>query len=213
MTIDAFIQKLSAVDPWMLLAVLAAPPVFAWLFSKTHGPGDAEFPPRSYVYSALVYLVCVPGIFGATLTAYTLFFVRQNLLKVNLFVYFLPIVSMIATLIVVGRQADWDRLPGVDRLYGLVLVLVVSFGAALAIQKTRIWIFFGGSIGSLLLIALICFAVLKWGSHLLFRSKSARPPRNPPRTQRPAPSPPSSGSSKAAAAEMKRLKKKMGIRD
>lgn len=209
MTIDTFIRTLSTVNPWMLLAILAAPPAFAWGFSKTHEPGEAEVPPRNYVYSVLVYLVCVPGIFGATLTAYTLFFIRQNLLKVNLFVYFLPVVSMIFTLVIVGRQADWDSLPGVDRLYGLVLVLVISFGAALAIQKTRIWIFFGGSIGSLLIIALICFALLKWGSHLLFRPKTARPVPNRSVTTPPA----KPASPKDAEAEMRRLKKKMGIRD
>ena len=46
-----------------------------------------------------------------------------------------------------------------------------SFAIALAIQKTRIWIFFGGSIERLFILAGAIFALLKWSAYMLFRRR------------------------------------------
>ncbi|MNC99374.1 hypothetical protein D3C83_176470 [compost metagenome] len=46
-----------------------------------------------------------------------------------------------------------------------------SFAVALAIQKTRIWILFGGSIQGLFILAAGIFALIRWGAYTLFRSK------------------------------------------
>ena len=80
-----------------------------------------------------------------------------------------PILSMVATLMLAARAVNLDEVPGFDRLWGLMVLLGVSFGIALAITKTRLWILFGGSILTLFLIAAFAFALLKWGAHLLFR--------------------------------------------
>lgn len=208
MTLQELINRIGQVDPRILLAIFAAPPLLAWLLSKCHRYGSGGRPPWRFLYSGLVYLVCIPGLLAGVLVAYHLFFLRQNLLQVNLFVYFLPLLSMIGTLVLVGRQADWADLPGVDRLYALMVILVVTFGVTLAIQKTRIWIVFGGTIRSLLLIALGCFLLLKWASWKLFRSSENR------RFPDDAPSSPARRrSDRAARSELERMKRKMGIRD
>jgi hypothetical protein len=79
---------------------------------------------------------------------------------------------MVATLVVIGRNARWKNLPGVDRLTALISVLAISFSVALFIQKTRVWIIFGGRFTTLIAIALISFVVLKWSLYKLFRKKS-----------------------------------------
>jgi membrane protein implicated in regulation of membrane protease activity len=55
-----------------------------------------------------------------------------------------------------------------------------SFAIALAVQKTNIWIFFGGSIERLFLLAAGVFALLKWGAYRLFRRRD-EPPREQPK--------------------------------
>ncbi len=167
MTIQALIADLERIPPLYLLIAFLSPPLITWLFSLTHGQGAAMRSPLKYLYSGLVYLVCVPGILAGVLVAYSVFFIRQNLLAVNIFVYFLPILAMIATLIIIGRKVSWHRLPGIDRLSALITILVITFGATLAIQKTRIWIFFGGSVKLLILIAIICFVLLKLSTRKL----------------------------------------------
>lgn len=160
MTLQDLIANVSQTDIRVLLAVFAAPPVIAFLLGILHGRGGAS--PWRYCYSMLIYLVCLPGIFAGVLVAYSMFFLRQNLLTVNILVYFLPLACMAATLAVIHQRVDMNRLPGVDRIYALMVMVAVSMAVALAIMKTRIWIVFGGSIASLGIIALICFLLLRW---------------------------------------------------
>jgi len=178
MTTRELIQQAGARPLW-LIAGCVAPPVLAWLCGWLHGRGRGGIAPWKYAYSLLVYLVCVPGISAVVLTAYTLFFTRENLLDVNPLVYALPIASMVATLVLIRKNVDFDQVPGFDRLAGLMVMIGCSFGLALAIQKTNIWVFFGGSIERLFALTLGIFALIKWGTYMLFRSHD-EPKREPP---------------------------------
>lgn len=164
--------------PWWILAVFLVPPVLTWLAGVCHGRENGGKAPWKYLYALLVYLVCVPGVFAAVVTAYSLFFSKENLLDVNLLVYFLPIVAMVATLILMRRNVSFDQVPGFDRLSGLMIMIGGSFAVALAIQKTNIFVVFGGSIERLFALAIALFALIKWGTHLLFRrsDEQKRPP-------------------------------------
>ena len=117
----------------------------------------------------LVYLVCIPGLLAGVLTGYQLFFQRADLLNANIAVYFLPIISMIVTLIFIHKTVNFENVPGFDRISGLIVMIGCSFVIALAIDKTRIWLLFHGSIAMLFALAAGIFALLKWGSYMLFR--------------------------------------------
>ena len=166
--------------PVVLLLGFVAPPVLAWLAGQMHGKDQGKLAPWRYLYSVLVYLVCVPGMFAGVITAYTLFFSGENLLDANLLVYFLPIASMVATLVLIRKNVSFDDVPGFDRLSGLMVMVACSFVIALVIQKTRIFVFFGGSIEKLFLLAAAVFALLKWGTYMLFRR------RDEPKQERPS---------------------------
>lgn len=155
--------------PLVLGSAFLLPPVLALVFSRLHSKGNGGTPPWKYFYSVLVYAVCVPGLFSAVLTGYTLFFSRENLLDASLLAYFTPVASMIVTLVFIRKGVSFDDVPGFDRLSGLMVMIGCSFAFALAIDKTRIWIWFGASIERLFLLALGMFALLRWGSYMLFR--------------------------------------------
>jgi len=178
MTTHDFIRQADQ-HPIVLAAAMIVPPVVAWAAGRLQKPGSAGAGLWKYLYAVLVYLVCVPGMFAGVLTAYTLFFSRENLLDVSLLVYFLPIVSMIATLALIRKSISFDEVPGFDRLSGLMVMVGCSFAIALAIQKTNIWIFFGGSLERLFILAAGIFALLKWGAYALFRR------RDEPKAERP----------------------------
>ena len=154
-----------------LLIFFVLPPVIAWLCGLAHGRGNGGNSPWKYIYSVLVYLVCIPGLFSSVLTGYTLFFVRGNMLNVNLAVYVLPIVSMIVTLILIHKTVDFENVPGFDRISGLMVMIGCSFVIALVIDKTRIWILFHSPIATLFVLAAGIFALLKWGTYMLFRRR------------------------------------------
>lgn len=166
--------------PVVLILAFGVAPVLAWLVGRLHAKDQGKAAPWKYFYAVLVYLVCVPGMFAGVITAYTLFFSGENLLDANLLVYFLPIASMVATLVLMRKKVSFDDVPGFDRLSGLMAMVGTSFVIALAIQKTRIFVFFGGSIEKLFLLAAALFALLKWGAYMLFRSP-AEPKTAPPK--------------------------------
>jgi len=170
MTINDLI-KLANGHLLALLIFFVVPPIIAWLCGKIHGRGNGATSPWRYIYSVLVYLVCIPGLFASVLTGYQLFFQRGDLMNVNLAIYFLPIVSMIVTLIFIHKTVDFQNVPGFDRISGLMVMIGCSFVIALIIDKLRILFFFHGSIAIFIALAAGIFALLKWGTYMLFRRR------------------------------------------
>lgn len=165
------LMELADQHPLIVGAVFAAPPVVTYLAGLFHGKGGGGQSPWKYLYSVLVYLACVPGLFAAVATGYALFFGRENLLDASIVGFFFPVVSMVVTLILIRKNVPYDQVPGFDRLSGLMVMIGACFVIALAIDKTRIWLFFGGSVEKLFLLALAIFALLKWGAYMLFRKR------------------------------------------
>jgi len=152
-----------------LLIFFVAIPLFSLIYGQVVSRGKERLSPHKYVFAALIYLTCVPGIFAAVITAYSLFFLRENLLTVNYTVYFLPIISMIITIAVIRKYADLDKIPGFDRLKGLMLLLALTFIIALLLIRLRVWILFGGSMASLLIIIALIFLLLRWSARMLLQ--------------------------------------------
>lgn len=151
--------------PWHLLAVFLIPPLLCLLLMLAHRKGAGCAFPWKYVYAVLIYWVCVPGMFCAVFTAYLLLFQNADMMKLNVLVFFLPVVSMAVTLAMIWRNAgSFDPIPGFNHLSGLMAILVVSFAIAFALHRLHLGIVFFGDLGSLLAIALVAFGLLKWGA-------------------------------------------------
>lgn len=179
MTIRDLIQA-SGGRIWEIIAVLALPLLAALVLTVLLPRNRAAHAPWKHFYSFLVYLTCIPGMLSLVLTAYTIFFTHENILDVNVTVYFLPVVCMVLTLFLIGREVPFDALPGFDRLFGLMVMMAASFAIVLVISRTRIWLVFGGSFAAFLAWSAALFALLKWGAGLL-TGKSDRPkPPVPP---------------------------------
>jgi len=169
-------------NPLALLGLFVALPLSVLVIRWIHGRAGGARAPWKYAYSVLVYLACVPGTGAAVLTAYTLFFTRENLLDKDLLVYVVPIVSMIVTLVLIRKIVPFENVPGFDRLSGLMTLIAVTFVILLAIRKTFIGILFGAGIGTLFVLGAFLFALLKWGTQALFRGGGeprAKPPDLP----------------------------------
>ncbi len=172
MTLQQLFDSIAA-DPALVIFYFSIIPITALLANLANGEESAQSP-WSYLYSTLIYLVCIPGIFAVTLCAYTFLFERQSFLNVNAIVYFLPIFSMLATLLIIRRKVDLDRIPGFDKLSGLLLMIAATFIVMLIIEKTRIIVFFYGSVASLGVLFLIIFGVFMFGWHKLMGGKPKR---------------------------------------
>ncbi|MEW5724058.1 MAG: hypothetical protein AB1896_13190, partial [Thermodesulfobacteriota bacterium] len=99
MSIEELLGRLQQIDLWLLLVLFLAPPVLVPVLGLLHRGGDGGRNPWRYFYSLLVFWASLPGVLACLLTAYSLFFIRRNLLEVNVILYFFPIASMIVTLV------------------------------------------------------------------------------------------------------------------
>jgi len=151
-----------ATNNFLLIYYFLIIPILALVIGMISGK-DARDDPWRYLFSIIIYLVCVPGIFSIILCAYSFAFEQQNLLEVNVLVYFLPIASMMGTLAVVRQKLELVEVPGFGRISGLIMVLAATFVLVLLLQKTRIWIVFVGSIWHLVGVVAILFLIIKFG--------------------------------------------------
>jgi hypothetical protein len=144
-------------------------PIIVYFYTKLLRKSSVPRKPHKYILSTIIYLSCIPGMFSATLTTYTLFILRENLLTVNSVIYFLPIVAMVAVLIILQSQKiNLDVLPGFVQIKGLLLILAGTFTVTFLLLHMRIWVVFGGSIWWLIGAALFIFIMIKHGAKLFW---------------------------------------------
>lgn len=146
--------------PGPVLAYFIGLPLLAWLGGRLHPHGQVYDSPVRWLYTLVLYGTCVPGVIAAVALADTL--AHGNLMQAGVLSVFLPLISMLASFGIVRRQADPDHIPGFRRMTAFMLLLVLTAVGVFLLMRTRIWIFFGGGIGTLLLAMAVLFMLLKW---------------------------------------------------
>lgn len=160
MTIEEIIQSLRDQSS-VILFFLAIPPVLALVLNAT--VTAANYPRGlKYGYAIALFGACLPGILSLLLCLYSFFFLRQNMLQVDILVYFLPLLVMILTLAIIRRKIPFDKIPGSQRIIGFLILIAVSFILTYLLQKTQVYIgiFAFAGMKSLLLVFAIIFALL-----------------------------------------------------
>jgi hypothetical protein len=163
MTLNEFYQKVENFDILVLIYSLLTI-VAAIVFGMISGKEKEKQKPWNYIYSVLIYAVTVPGILQTVITLYLLFVEKRSLLDINLAVYIAPIASMIINLLIISKNTDLKSIPGFDRLSGLMTMLGISIILVVIISKTRIFLFFGGSIFLFFGLILVLFILIKIGA-------------------------------------------------
>ncbi len=119
--------------------------------------------PISYLYGGLVYAVTLPAILSGVLILYSLFFLKLNLLQLNIFTYYLPVVFSVITLIIINKTVALKSIPGFDRLSGLVTLITGAMLFTYLLQKMFFGVFFIGNISYLIAFFGVIFLGLKIG--------------------------------------------------
>lgn len=139
MTLQDAFERVSE-QPAYALFYFSVIPVTAllagWLESE-----EGHLSPWKYLYATLLYAVSIPGIFAITLNIYLFLFERRSIMDTNLFTQVLPFLSMVATILIIRNNVDLDRIPGFDKLSGLVLMISAAFGIMWFVDRTRIIVF------------------------------------------------------------------------
>ncbi len=139
MTLGQFFDAISQ-QPTIVLFYFFALPFTAFL-AIVFGSGEGHQSPWKYLYTLLVYLACIPGIFSLTLNAYMFLFERQPVMNTNLFTQILPVLCMLVTLWLIKRNVSLREVPGFDTIGNLFLIITVLISMMWILEKTNIFVF------------------------------------------------------------------------
>jgi len=131
------IFDLVAQEPKYVVFYFAIIPVAAIIAGWLDGNRGHDLP-WNYIYSLLIYLVSVPGIFALTLNVYQFLFEKRSVMEMDLVLQVLPIVSMLITLLLIRYNVDLDYIPGFDKLSGLLMVITGVLALMWVVDRTRI---------------------------------------------------------------------------
>jgi len=137
-TLQQFFDLLSQ-NTSIILFYFIALPLTACL-SLVFGKGQGKDSPWKELYSVLVYLSCIPGIFAVTLNVYLFLFERRSIMDTNIFTQILPIVCMFVTLWFIRSNIRFEDIPGFGRIGGLVMLITILFAAMWVLEKTHIFV-------------------------------------------------------------------------
>jgi hypothetical protein len=138
MTLRDFFQ-LCADNPFIIISFFLLVP-FTALLAGILGKGEGHISPWKYLYSTLLYLVCIPGIFAISLNIYLFLFERGNsVMDMNLYTQILPILSMVATILLVRKNVSLDYVPGFDKIGGLFMMIAAALLIMWVFDRTHIW--------------------------------------------------------------------------
>ena len=91
--------------------------------------------PINYLYTILIYAVTIPGLLALVLILYSFFFLKTNLLQLDLIAYFVPLIAMIVTLVIINRTISIKQIPGFGKLSGLFLMIMITFIITYILQR------------------------------------------------------------------------------
>jgi hypothetical protein len=169
MTLQEFFRLIAA-NPAYILFYFAILPVAA-LLANLLGKGEGNLSPWRYLYSILIYAVCVPGIFAVTLSIYFFLFEKRSILDTDIYIQILPIVSMVFTLLIIRQNADFDAIPGFDKISGLMMMIAATLGIMWFLDKTRIIAVTYLRFEMVLLIFAVLLLVIRFGWAKIFSRK------------------------------------------
>lgn len=166
MTLKDFFDLLGD-NPFYIVAYFSLIP-FTALLALLMGRGEGHLSPWKYLYSILIYGVCVPAIFAITLSVYLFLFERRSILDTDVLTQILPVVSMVATLLLISKNVPLDRIPGFEKISGLIMMITAAFAFMWFIDRTRIFAFTYIPFQYVILIFIGLLIVIRFGWSRIF---------------------------------------------
>jgi len=115
-----------------------------------------------YVMSMIVFGVTIPGVLSVILILYALLMQRTNILEVGVVTYFVPIVAMIISLVILNRKVSMGEIPGFGKLSSLIVMIGIAFGIVFVLQKTYFGVLFIGGFTQLILVFAVLLIIIKF---------------------------------------------------
>lgn len=161
MTLNEFFDLL-AVNPIYIIGFFLLIPLAAFI-GTIIGKGEEDEPVWKFYYATLIYLTTIPGIFSVALSIYLFLFERRSIMESDVFTQILPIISMVATLLIIRRSVNMDKIPGFGKLSGLIWMIAAVIIIMWFMDRVKLYIFSYMPIQYLLLIMVGLLIVFRLG--------------------------------------------------
>lgn len=128
----------AAAQPGIIVGMLLISPALVLLLNLWVGATAETIWRWRYLYAGLVYAACIPGMFAVTLNIYLFLFERQSIWDMNLVLQLLPILTMVATLLLIRRKLPFQYIPGFGRLSSFLTLIAALIGALWFVDRLRL---------------------------------------------------------------------------
>jgi len=160
MTLKDLFDRIAA-RPEPVLLYFALLPLLAGGIGFACGSKAAQ-KPYSLLFSTLIYLSCIPGIFSAMILLDDLF-TRRGWRNFDVYTQILPVISMALTVRLISQKVSLDLLPGFKRLSGFITLIAATFLVIFVLERLNFHVLFLGSVWQLFLLFALIFLLLKYG--------------------------------------------------
>jgi len=161
MTLKEFFD-LAAANPIYILAFFLLLPLGA-VWAAWIGKDEGEESPWKFLYTGLIYLACIPGVFSITLSIYSFMFERRPILETNIYTQILPVISMFATLFIIQKNVNLGSIPGFGKVKGLMMMLLGLFSIMWFLEKMHIIAITVIPVGGFALLLIGILAIIGFG--------------------------------------------------
>lgn len=157
---------LAASHPVAMSLYFLAPPALIWLVTRLRDGSSPGGTLWRWLYSAALYAVSIPGLLAILMGADQL--MRGGLMQMDLLLHVLPLLSLVITLLLFWNLPDPESIPGFRRVSGFLGLFLITAVAGFLLMRTRIWILFGGGMGSLLILIGVLLLLFRWAGDRAF---------------------------------------------
>ncbi len=155
-------------NPTAVLFLFLGIPFTAFL-AGVFGKNEGHLSPWKYLYSILIFAVCIPGIFSVALSIYMFLFERGRIMEANVFTQILPVASMFLTLGLIRKNVEFGAIPGFGKLSSLMMMIASVIVVMWLLDRTHIIAFSYIPIHVLLLVIVGLLLLFRYGMSNLFK--------------------------------------------
>ena len=100
--------------------------------------------PYNYIFSAVTVGACIPGVISIVLWLHAICFDQKGLWELDFFVFYLPVITMIACIMIIRQCVSFGELPWFGELYELFIITFITFGFIIVTIEKEVFNFSNG---------------------------------------------------------------------
>ena len=131
------------------------------LLTNFMSSGEGNLSPWKFLYSAILFMVAVPGIFSVALNVYLFLFEKRSIFNTDIFTQILPVIAMVATMLIIRRNADFKEIPGSNQLSALVTMISCILIFMFILDRTRFVVFMNMPFQTAIIVFVILFVLIR----------------------------------------------------